>query len=145
MFAVSGMLFKAASFVISYVFLAKAESKLFVINETVSSFYIYAINIIGYYLGGLTGLGIAFGLGYIIYFVQVFIIARVRYRFYFTKSFKKIFSIQFVLVFGSLLIVYLFKNSLWRFLSVIAFIICTIYSLIELNRRLKILSLKKKI
>jgi len=144
MFAVSGMLFKAVSFVISYVFLAKAESKLFVINETISSIYIYTLNIAGYYLGGLLGLGIAFALGYLIYFVHVFIIARVRYGFYFSDSFKKIFLIQFVLVYSGLLIAYLLRFSLWRYMATIVFFICAVFSFVELNNRLKIFPLGNK-
>ena len=141
MFAVSGMVFKAASFVVSYVFLAKAESKLFIINEITSCVYCVSLNIIGYSLYGLTGLGISFIIGYIIYLVQVFILSKIRYGFSFSTSFLRIFGIQTTMVTLSLMTVLLWK-SLWVYLPLGSlFLICSFYSLKELNHRIELKSI----
>lgn len=140
MFAVAGMVFKAASFVVSYVFLAKAESKLFIINEAASCVYCVGLNILGYYLYGLSGLGLSFALGYIIYLVQVFLISRNRYGFSFTGSFLKIFIAQLVMVCLSLGLMILLKTA-WVYLPAgVLFIVCLFYSLSELNRRIELKS-----
>lgn len=134
--AILGLMFKAASFVISYVFLAKAESRLFVVNETITKLYMISFEIAGYYFFGLAGLGIAFVLTYLIYCIQVYMIARKRYKFCFTTSFRNVFSILFVIVLISFVLVHSWK-SLWVYLPLgLLLIVCTVYSLRELNKRL---------
>lgn len=142
-YAVSGMVFKAASFVISYVFLAKAESRLFIINETISSFYCLGFNILGYYFYGLSGLGISFAVVYFIYFIQVYTISKCRYNFSFSKSFLKIFAFQIVYIVIALFLLLSIKSK-WVYLpSSIIFIVCTIYSISELNKRIEFGSILK--
>lgn len=149
MYAVCGMLFKAASFVISYVFLAKAEAKLFTINETLANVYMLLLNIGGYYLAGLTGLGVSFVLGYFLYMMQVYFISRMRYAFKFSASFLRLFIILFGFVFLCLAIGSMWHNT-WKYLPLcIILLLCALFSLSELNSRTKLLSvvsqrLKKK-
>lgn len=138
MFAVAGMIFKASSFVISYVFLAKAESRLFVINEVASNVYTLALFVLGYYLGGLRGLGIAYLIGYFVYFIQVYLIAHSRYQFQFAGSFLRIFGVQIVFVVLSLLIVLLMRGH-WMYISeCIVLSVCVLFSLKELDKRIHI-------
>lgn len=94
-----GMLFKMASWAISFVFVAKGESKLFMINEVTSSAYILAFNLFGYKWMGLNGLGLSFMLSYIVYFLQVFFIAKTRYSFSYSRSFGHVFFLHNVLLF----------------------------------------------
>lgn len=144
MFAVSGMVFKAASFVVAYIFLAKAESRLFVINETIGSIYTLALYLTGYYLGGLQGLGIGFVAGYFIYLLQVYFISRHRYGFHFTRTFSRIFGAQLLLVVSSLAIVLTIK-TFWTYLfSGLVLLLCAVFSLRELEKRMHIKSLIKK-
>lgn len=138
--AILGLMFKAASFVIAYCFLAKAESRLFIINETVTKVYSIALELLGYYLYGLTGLGIAFMLSYFLYTIQVYIIARKRYGFRFTESFKKLFSVLFVLVLVSFILIHIWHSS-WVYVPLaLLFLACTIYSLKELNLRMDLIN-----
>lgn len=143
MYAVAGILFKAVSWVVSYCFLAKAESRLFIINETITNIYFLAINLLGYFCGGLTGLGITFGIGYFLYSVQVYIIANKRYQFSFSKEFLKVFSIQLVLVVLCLLLKLVLHSTMFFVLGAILFIICLTYSLVSLNRRMELMKLVK--
>lgn len=143
MFAVFGMLFKAASFVISYVFLAKAESKLFVINETLCNLYTLLFYIVGYYIGGLTGLGIAFAVGYIAYLIQVFFVSHCRYNFRFSKTFVMVFTCQLLFILVGIAIV-LILSSFWSYLlSAIVLLSCSAYSLLELEKRVHYMSYLK--
>ena len=142
--AILGLMFKAASFVISYVFLAKAESKLFIINETVTKAYLILLELAGYYFLGLAGLGVAFLTAYFIYSIQVYLIAKNRYGFSFTSSFLKVFGVLFMIVLASFLIVHTW-HSLWVYIPLsLLFIACFMFSLKELNQRMNLLGLLKR-
>lgn len=127
-----GMLFRLVAWLVSFMFMAKAESKLFVINELVGSLNYLWISLLGYKLGGLTGLGIAFVVNYIVYFIQVFSIARYRYGFKFSDSFTKDFQVQLLLV-GMSLCSILFIPGLIKY--VIGFLFVA-FSCIESMKRL---------
>lgn len=135
--AIGGMLFKLASWVVGFQFVAKAESKLFVINELTASVYGLGLSIIGYKWMGLTGLGIAFLVKFLIYAIQVYIIAHKRYGFYFTKDFLKPFVIQSVLLVVCLIIV-LLADAQWKMylFGSIAIILSGLVSLKGLNDRM---------
>lgn len=96
--AASGMLFKMASWAISFIFIAKGESKLFMINETAVNIYSLVFQILGYWLLGLKGIGIGYALTFLCYFIQVYVISRIRYGFRFTFDFNKVFVLQLVLL-----------------------------------------------
>lgn len=100
-----GMMLRLASWVISFLFVAKAESKLFMLNELSANIYYLAFSLIGYKILGLTGLGIAFAVQYFVYFIQCYLIARKRYNFRFSKSFIRCYGIQLLLIIACLIIV----------------------------------------
>jgi len=93
--AALGMFFKAASWAIAFVFLAKGASKLFFWNELIVNIYILILNILGYHYWGLTGLGLSFLVGYFLYLVQVYIFAQLKYDFSYDRSFVRIFGFNF--------------------------------------------------
>lgn len=136
-----GMLFKMASWSISYVFIAKGESKLFMINEMTAAIYTLLLNLLGYKLGGLQGLGISFSVSYLLYLIQVYMIAKKKYSFSFDRSLIKIFLIQFLVL--SLCVVGVFMlPMIWKYILGSVFVIVSfVYSFIELNKRLEIKSL----
>lgn len=128
-----GMMFRLISWLVSYMFIAKAESKLFVINEFVGAFNYLWLSLLGYRLGGLTGMGIAFAVNYFIYFWQVFLISRYRYNFSLSASFIKSYLFQFVLVTVCLVSV-LFIPGWYRYAAGTFIMIITVcYSLKGLN------------
>ena len=94
--AALGIFFKAASWPIAYLIIAKGDSKVFFYSEFAVNIYTLGFNVIGYLWGGLEGLGISFLAGYLAYLVQVYIIANRRYGFTFHNTFIKIFVIQFI-------------------------------------------------
>lgn len=72
-----GIIFRAVSWSMAFVILAKGSGKVYLITETLSAATGLALNIIFYQQWGLVGLGWAFSVWYIVY---TFIIAVVYYR-----------------------------------------------------------------
>lgn len=93
-YAILGIYFKAVTWAIGYIFLAKGDAKVFFWSEVASNSYLLLFNILGYYFFGLTGMGISFLIGYIFSLGQVFLIAKIRYEFSFTSQLFSIFTIQ---------------------------------------------------
>ena len=136
-----GMLFKLASWAISFVFVAKGESKLFIINETCSGIYTLLLSLLGYHIGGLTGMGGAFMVGYLIYTIQVYSVSRLRYGFRFTYGFIKQFSIQFVLVASCLAVVFFSPGKIVLYsLGSLLVLLSSLYSIKGLDQRIGIRS-----
>ncbi len=134
--AALGMFFRAISWSIAFLFLAKGATKLFFWTELTANVYMLLLNIASYRLLGLSGLGISFLIGYVLYFMQVFIIAKMQYAFKFEKAFYKIFGIQF---FFSLLCFITVRevSSPWSYsIGSIFIILSAAYSYIELDKRL---------
>ena len=95
--AALGIFFKAASWPIAYLIIAKGDSRTFFLSELAVHIYMLGFNILGYLWGGLEGLGISYLLGYFFYLLQVFVIVQRKYSFSFLKTFAKISGIQFLL------------------------------------------------
>lgn len=139
--AAMGMFFKAASWAIAFIFIAKGDNKVYFWNELLTNLYSLVLNIIGYKFFGLTGLGISFLITYLLYLIQVYIIAKVKYNFYFGRKFITIFAVQVLLA----IICYLnvkFVVSPFQYLAGATLIgFSGYYSFYELDRRLNIRSL----
>lgn len=147
--AALGMFFKAASWSIAFIFLAKGTSKLFFWNELVTNVYLLAFNILGYFYMGLTGLGLSFFVSYFIYLIQVYIVARLYFDFTFTTAFVKIFLLQLGLALLSFLVVK-FVCHPWLYVVGVALImVSTLYSWKELDKRIDLkailFSMKKSV
>jgi O-antigen/teichoic acid export membrane protein len=95
LWAMLGILFKAASWPLGFIFISKGDSKVALISELLANGYMLLLNMLGYYFFGIDGLGVAFLIGYALYLFQVFIIARLKYEFSYTPDFYKIFLFQF--------------------------------------------------
>jgi O-antigen/teichoic acid export membrane protein len=139
--AALGIFFKAASWPIAYLIIAKGDSKLFFYSELIANIYMLGLNVIGYQMSGLDGLGMSFFAGYLIYLIQVFIITNRKYTFTFQKMFYKIFAVQFivgVLCFASSKLI---TPPYTYFLGSLLVLFSSYYSLRELNKRLGLLTL----
>lgn len=135
-----GMMLRLASWVISYLFVAKAESKLFMINELSANLYYLVFSLIGYKILGLAGLGIAFALEYIVYFIQCYLIARKRYNFCFSNSFIKSYGIQLVLIIACLIIVLTLSGWQKYLIGSMIIVISCYLGLKGLNEKMELLS-----
>ena len=139
-----GMLFKVASWSISFIFVAKGESKLFIANELAFGVYTLVFNFLGYYWGGLVGLGVSFSIGYFIYTLQVYLISYKRYRIIFSNSFLSLFIIQFLIVLTCLLVMYSIQSLTIKYaLGFILVLLSVVFTLKGLDNRLNIRSIIK--
>lgn len=136
LWAAMGMLFKSASWAVAFIFLSKGDSRLFFWNELFGNLYVLTLNIIGYKIWGLEGLGISFLIGYVFYLIQVMIFSGNKYKFSFNKNFYAIFGVQFafcVICFIGMKIL----SSPYNYLAgVLLFVASGWYSYRELDKRL---------
>jgi O-antigen/teichoic acid export membrane protein len=143
--AALGMFFKATSWAVAMIFLARGTSKLFFWNELTGNLYFLILNLLGYYYFGLTGLGLAFLLGYILYVIQVYIIVRVNFKFSFDRNFILIFIVQFALAFFSLLVVRFLSQPYAYVFGIILILVSGFYSLKELDKRIGLIELLRNL
>ena len=136
--AALGMFFKTVCWTLSFVFMAKGSARIFFLNELIFNIYLLILNIIGYKLYGLTGLGISFLIGYIVFFLHIFIQSRLLYTFTFNKDFIKFFIIQFLIGLISFFTIEKVGKPFSYLLTSTFILLSCIYSFIELNKRLNI-------
>jgi O-antigen/teichoic acid export membrane protein len=129
-----GMYFKASSWAIAYIILAKSDSKLFFWNELSFNIYGFLLNILGYYFFGLEGLGISFFLIYFLYFCQIFLVCRKRYNFVFNSKFLVIVTQQFFIGVICFLINRYIENPYSYIFGVLGCLVSVGLSLRELNQ-----------
>lgn len=141
--AALGMFFKAASWSISFIFLAKGTSKLFFWNELATNVVGLMLNILGFYFGGLTGLGISFSLSWICYLLLVFSISKRKFYFSFNRSFVHIFLIQFGIAIAGFLAANLLSQLLSYIIGSMLIMVSGIISIKELEKRLGIIEILK--
>lgn len=132
--------FQVFSWCISYSFLAKGDGKMFVINELISSIYSFSGRALGYYLGDLEGVGIAFLLTYIIYSLQVYIICYRRYNVRIEKNVFALFFKQIPLITVCLALAMIGKMILTYSIGSLLFVFSFYYSYKELDKRVGIKS-----
>jgi len=134
--AALGMIFKAASWSVGFILLAKSASKVYFWNELINNAYMLVFNLLGYKYGGLNGVGFSFFIGYFIYFFQVFFLAKRKYEFNFYKEFVIIMAIQLLLNISCFLSV-VFLAHPYNYIAGTLFIALSFtFSIKELNKRL---------
>lgn len=80
--AAVGMLLRAFSWSVSFVLLAKGAGKLFLITEVVTDSVMFLLYIGGYLLWGLTGVGVAYLVGFFFSSVGLYLLCRIKYKLY---------------------------------------------------------------
>ena len=139
-----GMLLKFSSWIIAFLFVAKAESKLYILNEVCANVYSLLFFILGYRFYGLSGIGVAFTLVYAIYLVQVYLIARKKYQFRFSRNFIRCYGCQIVLVCGCLALVLLSKGMFTYLIGSLFILASSVFGLRGLNQRMDLISVIKQ-
>lgn len=136
--AALGMCFKAISWGISYLFIAKGDKKVFAINETIINLAALVMNILGYSLWGLTGLGIAYCVNCFLYVIIVFFVAKRKYGF---SLFPEVRTINCIMMFCMVIVFLLLRmwDGWWIYIpSLIIIIAGCLYAFRELNKRMNI-------
>ncbi len=140
-----GMVFKAVSFSMGYIIIAKGDSKLFIKTAIGFNALLLVMNVLGYYYGGLEGLGISFLVYYFIHFIAIRIIVKSRYNFFFEKSFYAVFSICILLCLASFLVTYIETSFIKYGAFVLLALISIIFSYIQLDKKMNIKELFSKV
>ena len=131
--AALGILFKAISWPIAFLFLAKGASKQFFYNELFASIYMLAFNIYGYYLFKLDGLGISYVFSYLVYFVHKYAVSKYFYNIAISKSLIKIFVSQFLIAFLCVMVIQNMELKQGYFFGVLFCIVSFAISIKQLN------------
>lgn len=96
--AVIGLFFKSVSQPVAYLVLARSDSKVYLVQETVCNALLVLCVIVGCKHFGIIGLGLSFAFWELIYLLLVLMVSRVRYKFVMSFQLVKNFLIQGVLV-----------------------------------------------
>lgn len=131
-----GMLFKAVSWSMGYILIAKGDSKIFMKTSLTFNILFLIINVLGYYIYGLEGLGITFAMNYLIHLLSLKIITNKRYNFYFDREFYKIFVYSIVLCILTFLFSYISFSILKYFLMILMILISSLFSFCELDKKI---------
>ncbi len=141
---VIGIFFKAASWAVSLILVAKGASRHFFWSELIANIYMLALNLAGFKLWGLTGLGVSFMAGYIIYLVQVYSIVKSKYAFRFDTEFYKIFGLNLALILTGFALVKVLPPVYAYGIGFILICLSIWYSFIQLDKRMGIMAMIRK-
>lgn len=133
-----GMMLRLGAWLIAHLFIAKAESKLYIWVELSVNIYNLVFCVLGYKLLGLKGVGIAFALEYLVYFIQVYVIARKRYDFKFSNTFIKCYGTQLLLVIICLIVVLVLDGWMKYTIGATVIAISCLMSVKGLNQRMNL-------
>ena len=133
-----GMIFKAVSWSMGYMIIAKGDSKVFIKTAIGFNAVLLLFNGLGYYYGGLEGIGFSFFIYYIIHYIVVRIITYYRYDFYFEKGFYKIFTFTVSLCLIAFLITLISNPILKYCLMAFVIIVSCSYSYKQLDKKIAI-------
>ena len=131
---VLGMQFKAISWAMGYVYLAKGDGRLFLTLEIISGVAILLLNLGFYYFFGLNGLGISFIISYFLASIFSYLVLRNKYGFSYSKLFYLVAVICYGLVLTSFLTVFISDPTLKIIAGIVVLLIAGAYSLYKLDK-----------
>jgi O-antigen/teichoic acid export membrane protein len=137
-FGIMGMLFKAVSWSMGYILIAKGDSNMFL--KTALGFNITSLilNILGYFFYGLEGLGFSFFVYYLIHFFVLKIITKKKYDFYFENNFYKNYLICIAMCFIAFLLRYIPNLILKYSLMSAMILISVVFVLYQINNKVEL-------
>ena len=92
--AMFGMFIRTMTYPMSYMPLARGDSKVFILQEAIYDIIYVVSIIIGYKFFGLSGVGVAVAVVYFFEWLLVSLIAFIKYRFILSKQLVKCFLLQ---------------------------------------------------
>ena len=135
-FGMLAMLFRAVSWSMGYVLIAKGDSRIFIKTAFGFNFLSVILNIGGYYFYGLQGLGLSFLIYYLIHLIALKIITKKIYDFYFDARFYRFYIICIIMCLAAFFISYL-PNSLLKYSLMALIIILSIgFVLYHMNKKI---------
>jgi len=138
-FLMFSMFFRALSWCLSYAFIARGDSKTFLINECVIFSVSISLKFAGFYYGSYTGIGIALILIYIIYTLLMLFVGKRRFGFKLDNEFFKIGVPSILFCVFALTISYLGGTHWWKYvIGVVILGVSLWFSYVELDKRVHI-------
>ncbi|WP_369752389.1 oligosaccharide flippase family protein [Flavobacterium sp. WC2409] len=139
-FGIIGMLFRAVSWSMGFVLIAKGDSKMFLRTAIGFNVISLLLNILGYTYYGLEGLGFSFLIYYIIHFVGLKIISKKRYGLYFEKDFYLTYLVCIFLCGITFLLRYIPNPIVKYSLMFIMILVSVSYVLFHINKKMELKS-----
>ncbi len=133
--AILGILFKAVSWTVGFILLAKGSGKLFLSTEIISAAIAFVLNIVGYLSGGLEGVGIAYIIYFGIYMIGIIIVCHQCYRLEFADIFTPVFFVALLICGGVFVSVYYYDSVISMIIASFLCILAITYSVIMLKSR----------
>lgn len=145
-FLMFGMLFRAISWCLSYAFIARGDSKIFLTNEVIIFFISLSCKFFGFYFAGFSGIGVAIIVVYLIYTLIMAIVAKKHFGFFFDKGFIKLALSSTAICFTALMVSYFGNIHWWKYaIGVVLLFVATFYSFKELDQRVNLKSTFSKL
>lgn len=142
--AMTGILFKAISWAISYQFIAKQDMKSFLVCEVAGNAITLVSSILGYQLYGLNGLGVAFVVSYVFFTALVFYVSYHNYQFSFSSGFFKLISKGLIFVLLTFAVFMMSNPWIVYPIASVILILSGIMAYNEFNKRMELTALLKK-
>ncbi|WP_406842945.1 O-antigen translocase [Flavobacterium soyae] len=133
-----GMLFRAVSWAMGFILIAKGDSKMFIKTAVGFNVLSLVMNILGYYFYGLEGLGFSFCLYFLCHFIGLKIITKKRYNFYFETEFFQIYLVCLVICIASFLLRFIETSVLKYGLLSVMILISFGFSLYHIDKKMNL-------
>ena len=134
--AIVGVLFQVASWAMTFIMLAKADTKLYFVKESIAGIFMLLIYILGYYCYGLVGIGIAFILANIFHLCICFVFVHKSSKFYFDDKYFLMLSIYLLLIIGTLLSAFFLEGGRQVFIYTLCIICAFLKAFLDLDKRI---------
>lgn len=130
--AALGMLFRAFSWSVSFVLLAKGAGRLYLITEVLADSLMFVLYLLGYTRWGLAGVGVAYLLAYLCSGVGIYLLCRGKYGLTIPR---RVFILLALSVMGCLIVLLLFHGGCWAGAWVVT-VVVAVLAVLQLKRRL---------
>lgn len=143
-YGILATVFKAVSWSMGYILIAKGSSKLYLISEVVSNLALLISIFVGYKINGLTGVGIGFLIYHILDLVFIKSIVTKYYNFYFDSNIISLLSVT-IFLFVTMIYLYNIENEFIRFIFMILVVsFSLIFTIFKLNSHFKLIEVLKR-
>ena len=126
--AVIGLFFKSVSQPVAYLVLARSDSRIYLVQETLCYALLVICVIAGYKSFGITGLGLSFAAWELVYLLLALLISRLRFGYVMSSTLVRNFLVQGVMVAGAALCVFQ-GGRIWTMAGAVICIISVAFSI----------------
>ena len=146
-FLMLGMYFRAISWCLSYAFISRGDSKVFLASESIIFVFSLSLKTCGFIWNEYTGIGIAIVLVYIIYTIMMYGMARWKFGFRFSSEFIGIFIKSILICVSAVAVSYIYGTMCVKYIiGILILLVALCFCALELNQRIHIIAnIKRKI